>query len=369
MSREVSENFANAVQGSNEPVVTIDFWSDGEILRSGVGPVSGQVEYDSTRDVEGHLSLVVEDSESEGSRLKDIIHSIGVQANVRVGFRMGGTVEQVSYGWFDLSETDATDSWEYPSWSPDPFKTSSVVSVEGHDFLAVVSASQFLTPYPQTVAADAWATIQDIAQTAGVSVLDPGYAAKTIPDNLVFEWDRLDAIWLIAGLWGSDVRPVMTSDGQLTLASDSSGDVVDDFGVRVNVAQWVGKSSSQDLHNGVTFLGKDANGLQLIGTAVETDGPARWGGPFGFRPLRASSDLMTTQAQVDAAAATRLLTEINSRAVTQTVDALWNPVVEVRDRLTLRLPDRDVADVQILGTVLPLTGGPMQVTLRLPVVA
>lgn len=365
MSRVASDNFAAAVLGSNEPVVTVDFWSDGEVLRSGLGPVSGQIEYDSTRPVEGHLSLVVEDSVSEGSRLSDVIHSIGVQANVRAGFRMGDLVETVSCGWFDLAETDAVDSWVYPSWSPTPFKTGSVVTVEGYDLMNVVATSPFLTPQQPAAGEDAWATIQDIVQTAGMSALDPGFEAKTIPGNLVFEWDRLDAITLIAGLWGA--YPVMTADGQLTLATDSSGDSIADFGVRVNVAQWRARSKSQDLHNGVTFLGKSSAGLQLVGTAVEESGPARWGGPFGFRPLRESSDLMTTQAMVDAAAQTRLAGEISSRTVTQTVDALWNPLVEVRDQLTLQLPDRAVSGVQVSGTVLPLTGGSMQVTLRLPV--
>jgi hypothetical protein len=91
-----------------------------------------------------------------------------------------------------------------------------------------------------------------------------------------------------------------------------------------------------------------------------------WGGNYGYRPLRASSDLMSTQAMVDAAAATRLQTEIKSRAVTQTVDALWHPGVELRDRPNLVLPDRTVA-TEVLGMTLPLTKGAMSVTLRLPV--
>ena len=365
LSRTVSDAFAAAVLGSNEPVVWADFWLNGEVIREGLGPVAGSVEYDSTRDVEAHLSLTVEDTESEGSRLSETIHAIGMKCNVRAGFNLAGTVETVSYGWFDVSEVSAVDSWEWYDWATGATKTGSVVTVEGHDYVSVLAASDFLSPQQPAASADAWATIQDLAQTAGVSVLDPGYSAKIIPTNLVFEWGRLDAIWEIAKLW--DARPVMTDAGQLTLATDSSGDTIEDFGVRVNMAAWVSESSSQNLRNGVTFLGKSPEGLQLVGTATEDTGPARWGGPLGFRPLRAASDLMSTQEMVDAAAVTRLQTEISDRAVTQTVDALWNPAVEVRDRLTLKLPDRDEPDVQVLGTVLPLTGGAMQVTLRLPV--
>lgn len=367
MSRDVSDAFAAAVLGSNEPVVWADFWLNGEVVREGLGPVAGVVEYDSTRDVEGHVAgLVVEDTVSEGSRLSETIHAIGMKCNIRAGFNLAGTVETVSYGWFDIAETKAIDSYEWYDWKTGATKTGSVVTIEALDYVAVLAASDFLAPQQPAASADAWATIQDLAQTAGLSVLDPGYAAKTIPSNLVFEWGRLDAIWAIAKLW--DARPVMTDAGQLTLATDSSGDDIGDFGVRVNMAAWVSESSSQNLYNGVTFVGKSPEGLQLVGTATEDTGPARWGGPLGFRPLRAASDLMSTQAMVDAAATTRLQTEISNRAVTQTVDALWNPAVTVRDRLTLKLPDRDVPDVQVLGTSLPLTGGAMSVTLRLPVV-
>lgn len=366
MSRDVSDAFADAVLGSNEPVVWADFWLNGEVVRSGLMPVAGQVEYDSTRDVEAHLSLTVEDAESDGSRLSETIHAIGMKCNIRVGFNMAGTVETVSYGWFDISEVSAVDTWEWFDWRDGAVKTGSVVTIEGHDYVSVLAASDFLSPQQPDVGADAWATIRDLAQTAGVSVLDPGYAAKTVPSNLVFEWGRLDAIWSIAKLW--DAKPVMTDNGQLTLVTDAAGDTIDNFGVRVNIAAWLSESSSQNLHNGVTFTGKSPEGLQLVGTAVETDGPAAWGGPLGFRPLRASSDLMSTQAMVDAAAKTRLATEISNRAVTQTVDALWSPVVEVRDQMVLQLPDRDVEGVQVIVTSLPLTGGPMQVSLRLPVI-
>jgi hypothetical protein len=362
--RDVSDGFLAAVLGSNEPVVSANVFLGGELVRESIRVAGGQVEFDSTRDVEAHLSIQLVDEESAGSRLAEVIHAIGMQVNVRAGFDLAGTVETVSLGWFDVYDAVSVDAWEWFDWRADAVKTSSVVSVEALDLMGVVAASPFLKPQQPTTGADAWATIQDLC-VGVVSSLDPGFAAKSIPAGVVFEWDRLDAIRQIAKLW--DAFPVMTPDGQLTLATEDSGDVIDDFGVRLNVASWQDRSNSQNLHNGVTFLGKDpATGAELIGTAVESDGLARWGGDFGQRPLRAASDLMTTQAMVDAAAATRLATEIASRAVVQSADALWNPAIELRDRPLLKLPDRDV-DSKILGYVLPLLGGPMKVTLRLPV--
>ena len=76
---------------------------------------------------------------------------------------------------------------------------------------------------------------------------------------------------------------------------------------------------------------------------------------------------MTTQAMVDEAAQTGLANEIRSRSVTQSVNALWNPAVELRDRPKLILPDSEV-DSTVIGYSLPLTGGAMSVTLRLPMI-
>lgn len=361
--REVSDQFLAAVLGSNEPVVEAHVFLGGEIKRENARIAAGQVEFDSGRDVEAHLSLTLFDDESEGSRLSQVIHAIGMRVNVRAGFNMAGTVETVSLGWYDIYDVQSVDAWEWFDWRDDAVKTSSVVTLEALDLMSVVATSPFLRPVQPTAGGDAWATIQDLC--AGiVSTLDPGFTAKTIPAGIVFDWDRLDAIKQVAKLW--DAFPVMTPNGQLTLATEDSGDTIDDFGVRVNLASWKSRSNSQSLHNGVTFLGKDpTTGADLIGTATEASGPARWGGDFGFRPVRAASELMSTQAMVDAAALTRLETEIRSRAVSQTADALWNPAVELRDKPTLVLPDQSV-DSKVLGYTLPLTGGPMSVTLRLP---
>lgn len=363
--RTVSDLFLAAVQGSNSPVVTADVWLGGDIVRSGIGIAAGKPDFDSTRDVEGSLSITLLDDESDGSALSKVIHAIGMRINIRAGFELADSTETVSMGWFDIYDVRSVSAWEWFDWREDAYKTSDVVTVEALDFMSVVANSPFLVVKQPTAGADAWATIADLC-TGIVSVLDPGLPAKTIPAGLVFEYDRLAAIKQIAKLWGA-VKPVMTPDNQLTLAYTSgAGDVIADFGVKINIEKWEDASNSADLHNGVTFMGRAPDGTDLVGTATETSGLSKWGGNFGYRPLKASSDLMSTQAMVDQAAKTRLQTEIQSRAVTQTVDALWNPAVQVRDRLTLKLPDRDV-QAEVLGVSLPLTGGSMSVTLRLPV--
>jgi hypothetical protein len=365
VSRPVTPEFLAAVLGSNSPIVTLDIVVGGEVIREGLTPVSGGLDFDSTRDVESTLTVAVVDDESRGSKLSEVIHSVGTQVNVKAGFDLAGVVETVSMGWFDVENTDTDVEWLTVDWAPAPIKGRSLVTIDGLDLMSVVAKSDFLVPTQPVPGADAWGTIAGLC--AGiVSVLDPQFVAKTIPaTGLTFEWSRLGAIKAIAKLW--DAVPVMTELGQLTLVTDASGDVIPSFGMNINIAGWKDLTSSADLHNGVTFIGKDVNDAQLIGIATEQAGLARWDGPFGRRPLQASSDLMTTQGMVDAAARTRLATEIAGRAVVQTVDALWNPSIELRDKPQLVLPDQTVTS-RVLGYSLPLTGGAMQVTLRRPMV-
>lgn len=358
--RNVSERFLEAVLGSNSPVVTADVWRGGDVIRTGTQVAGGKLDFTSSQTVEGSLSLMlVDDPDGEP------VDAFGCRVNVRAGFDLEGSIETVSMGWYEIQECTSDDAWSWFDWRADAVKTSSVLQLQGVDLMATVAESDFLTPQQPTAGADAWATIANLC-TGIVSVIDPGFAPMTIPAGLVFTYSRIDAITAIAQLWNA--APVMTPDGQLTLATEDGGDIVPSFGARINVDWWQKQSASRDLKNGVTFIGKAPDGSELVGYATEQSGKLRWGGEFGYRPQHQSSDLMTTQAMVDEAAQTALQRMIARRSVTQTVSALWNPAVELRDRPSLVLPD-SIVDSTVIGYSLPLTGGPMSVTLRLPMIS
>lgn len=358
--RDVSERFLAAVQGSNHPVVTADVWRGGEVIRVGAQVAGGSVDFASAQAVEGSINglTLVDDADGEP------IDAYGCKVNVKAGFDLEGSIEQVSMGWYEIQDCTANEAWAWFDWREDAVKTSSVLQLQGVDYVATVAESDFLAPKQPVTGADAWGTIVDLC-TGIVSVIDPGFAAKTIPAGLVFTYSRIDAITAIAQLWNA--APVMTSNGQLTLATEDGGDLIPAFGARINVDWWQRQSTSKDLKNGVTFTGKTSDGIELVGYATEDSGKLRWGGDFGYRPQHQNSDLMTTQAMVDQAAQTALNTMILRRSSTQTVSALWNPAVELRDRVPLELPGLpDGTTATVAGYSLPLLGGPMSVTLRLP---
>lgn len=363
--RDVSADFLAAVGGSNSPVFWADVWYGSDIIREGVEIAGGQVSWDSANAVEDRCSLTLVDIQSSGSRLRDIIHAYGCRVNVRAGFDLPSGAETVSLGWFDITDTDAVEEWRWFDWRAEAAKISEVVKVEADGLLSVVARSDLFGPYQPPAGADAWATIQDLCLDV-VSVLDPGFTSKALPSGdsaIVFDTDRLAAIRQVANLWGA--IPVITEDGQLTLVMPGEGPETDPYGLNINVELWRNQTASADLYNGVAFKGKSPAGVDLWGYATEDSGPLFWGGPFGRRPLRAASDLMTTQAMVNDAATTRLTTMRRARSAVQTVKALWNPAQELRDRPVLQLPDREVQS-EVAAITLPFGGGPMDVTLRLP---
>lgn len=367
--RDVTERFLSAVQGSNAPLVTANIWLDGRVVREAVRVVGGQVGSSAAGIVESSLSLQF----AQTVALADVddLHAYGMQVNVLAGFDLEGSEELVSLGWFEIKEVSVRENWVWPDWfdalsvgDQDALKLSTVYSLECEDLMSVLAGSDFLAPIQPSSGVDAWTTIRNLC--AGiVSVVDPGFAVKALPAGLVFEWSRLDAIKQIAALWDG-AFPVITSDGQLTLMTEDGGDTAPALGVKLNIEMWERSSDTRGLKNAVTFLGKTADGKEIVGYATEASGAAQYGGPFGFRPARHSSDLMTTQAMVDAAAASRLTNMIARRSVSQSVSALWNPAYELRDQILLSLPNRAPVLGVVTGLTFPLLGGPMRIELRLP---
>lgn len=356
--RESSEEFLAQIYGSNSPVVVADFWVGGELVREAVPVIGGNVSADVTQGVEESLTLTVQDGDVS-DRVRDQIHAFGTQVNVRAGF----DDELVSVGWFDVYNVEAQDSF---IWLEDgQRKTGAAVTVHGAGLFGVITRSPFLLPWPQVSGADAWGVVQEMTADAGVGSVDPGFPAKTIPAGLVFDESRSGAVTKIAGLW--DSKPVITSSGLLTL-SDGSGDLLPDMGVRIDIlTDPVRGYDTSDLVNGVVVIGKTGAGVELYGTAVEDTGLAAWGGPFGKRPKRVVNELMSTQSMVNSAARTYLANEIAKRSVVHNIQVLWNPLIELRDRVTAHLPSGPVEAV-VQAYSLPFGGGGSSVTLRVPVV-
>ena len=99
-----------------------------------------------------------------------------------------------------------------------------------------------------------------------------------------------------------------------------------------------------DLANGVTSFREfnEEDGVTpppLIGRARRTDGPLRWGGPFGKVPIFRGANLATTQAQVNLDASTTLARITQMGDVPIQLETVLNPAIELYDQVMLELPN------------------------------
>ncbi len=159
---------------------------------------------------------------------------------------------------------------------------------------------------------------------------------------------------------GADV----TNEGFLfvTTADDPATSVLSlTSGVGGTVINRIGSSTREGVYNAVVAQGMDSNGALVRGVAYDQLGPKRVGGPFNELPVPLFFDnpLITTTAEAQAAAESRIKTLRRGNDVAFDVEIVPHPALQAGDRITL-----DGVDGIIEKLTLPLTAGGGSMTLN-----
>lgn len=170
-------------------------------------------------------------------------------------------------------------------------------------------------------------------------VFTPGTdGTKTVPSSVVYEKERMNALDDLAARAGGFIR--VGADSTLQVVSSTPAMtpvwaiVGGNSGTLISYSQ---KLSIDGIYNGVistSSAGQDAN-TNFIGKAFENDGPLRWGGPLGYRPLFHSSSLISSEAEAKKDAETRLAGIVGKRVIDLAVTAVPNPALQVGDVVSL----------------------------------
>lgn len=244
------------------------------------------------------------------------------------------------------------------------------VSVEAVGLLALVDEARFTTPYQASGTFQS--TIRSLVEPALTVAFDAGLPTnRNVPTaSLTIDDDRLGALEEVLDAWpaeafvtASGVLSVVPATDPVTAAlalSDGSGGTV---------VSWAGSASRDGAASLVVARGQDSAGAQVQGIAYDVDpaSPLRYGGPFNPLPvpLFFESPLMTTVAQCQAAAATRLRNLRRSADRLLVASTVPHPGLEAGDLVTVDGVE-DVATAVVERLSLPLTadGGPMGLALR-----
>lgn len=369
--------FRAALKGSYIPTCTVDAWYDGRLILENVPVVSSSVTVDGTRSISGSLTVTAAspDDTLVPDRWDAPLAPFGSQLHVRAGVRYGsGSTEQVSLGWYRIDSAEPQDHWaKYtpdfdanPTQEPRWVKRGTQVTCEASDRMSVVDDAAFVSPEAPTsttsVIEEIRRLVQDLVPVANLT----GVTDAAIPAGIAYQTSRVQAIQDLANVLGRVAR--IDPNGALDLIpkvpSTTSVWTVS-VGVDGEITNWGRKLERRDLHNAVISTGQTSEGVPVQGSKVESDGPLRWGGPFGRVPFGHSSPLITTTAAAEADASTLLERLVRERVAPIQVTCSANPALEWNDTISLVLPNRTLKGV-VRSITWPLPAKTMQLTVLVP---
>ncbi|AYN58775.1 minor tail protein [Arthrobacter phage Polka] len=381
----IEPNTVEALTGSRSgDKLEVFAWYDGQLMTPDGLPTSDwSLSWDGSdsKQVQGVLELQVEDPDGTISPwLWDDPLSVG-GAELMCRYIVGGTTEVINRGWFRITENAPKESWFSRVVREDGYSEpgsrvraghrlvmvsgGAVVPVTAEDLTVRLALDEFLSP-EQPEGADPTA-LGELARIVGDAVpLDIAEDVEdvAVPKTLTYEGPKIDAVMDLAGRCGAAVR--MGGDGELQVYVKSSVPVWTvaggDDGALINID----RSNKADILANIGIVRGEAkqtndNGeqsaLPLVGVAQVLDGPLRVGGPHGRIPRRLDSSLLTTQAQVDAAAESLITNYLSSLTIDLEVTCLPHPALQIGDYVTVTQP-------VVEGRLMPITGEVVGMRLR-----
>lgn len=196
------------------------------------------------------------------------------------------------------------------------------------DLFARTNRERFLTPSPPTSLTSAW---DELGRLTGLP-LDRSVPDVPITRAIVYEENRLEAVESLGSLLGG--VPYMTPAGEVSVAPTTWGASVTKLTTgpegRISRAD-PDDLSADEVYNGIVVRSWDTDQATILATAYVTEGPLRWGGPFGKVPFFASSQLVKTKEQAQAYANQLLPQKSKMGAVDYTIQCAPDPRLEVWD--------------------------------------
>jgi hypothetical protein len=332
----------------------VESWLDGDLLADNV-PITGGAEFvDRTARIHERVTLVVprEVDGVDWSPLGDPVHPLaanGQRLRIMMGVELeAGEVEWIQRGEYLIQRSEPRDDQ---------------VDVEAVGLLALIDEARLVSPYQPS--GTLVSTVRGLVEPALTVSFDPDLVDRAVPAGINYDEDRLGALQEVLNAWPAQAR--VTNDGYLLVEPVTVPTTYDfqlDDRVTIDMA---GESGREGVYTAVVARGTAADGAQVQGVAYdESTGPHRHGGPFNPLPVPFyfPSPLLTTVAQAQAAARTRLakLQRESGRPLVATLP----PMIHIHaGDVAGVLTEDDVLVCTIEGTTLPLLagGGAMELVL------
>lgn len=340
------------LRGNQQRFVRVESWYDQTLLDDDIPVSAGSEEVDRGSNVPERITLTVPVRANGVDYTPDSVFSPlaanGQMLRMSVGIGVGlGLVEWLQRGWYVITDSE---------------RKGDVVEVQAAGLLWKIQEARLAAPLQADTSFTT--TIRSLVEPALTVVFDTALADRAVVGTVNFDGDRLEALTSTLNSWPATAD--VTSDGYLyvTTADDAAAvSLALSSGPGGIVISRTGASTRDGVYNAVVVQGTKADGGLVRGVVYDFDGPKRSGGPFNELPvpLYFDSPLITTQAQANQAAASRLKTLKRKTSATFDVEMVPHPALQAGDRVTL---DGMACIVEKLRLPLTASGGSMNLTAR-----
>lgn len=350
VSDELDAEVAGTTSGDR---LEVHAWRDGQVVARDLAATSWSIGWDADRRVQGQASFTIADPNGDLAPwgYGDPLAPGG--SRLQVTWVSGTSGIRVPLGWWRIRNADPREQWRIyqaggavlrvPGGGDVPLRADEETATIGIERLdgEVVAAPTCLAEVRRLLADICPVTVHEDVTDAPV------------PTSLVYGESRADAVDDLLDVVDATHR--MGPDGALQVVPAAGVGPVwtlagGDDGVLVRTERAL---SDEDVYNAATSTSETADGRPLVGRAFVTGGPLRYRGPFGRVPIFHRA-IATTQAGVDADAATLITNRQAAGESDLAVTCLTHPGLQVNDRVTV-LAVTAVGEQPIEGRVVGMT--------------
>lgn len=328
----VSDRWAPSLTASHSIAHRVDVWRGGVLVVPDLPVSGGTVVRDFGADITLSASVEVADPAYLPTKIEDPLMPFGSELRIYLGLKYPGGQEE-------LVEVFRGPIVSCPTWPT----TTYGFTVRAEGWLRYVADFDFVAPYAPSGVSVGVALADAILQAVPDATWDwaPGITDKAVPEGLVFEKSRMEAVKALAGAIGAVVREA--PGGGFVVAPDP---VPDPGAVPVRSYVYGEENTMLDRsepeiarderYNGVFAFNPNDDAVRFLATVDDPASPVWWDGPFGRRLLHYSSTTLT--ADTVQQAARDELARLQGRTRQITAEVAPDPSLEPGDHVLIRWP-------------------------------
>jgi hypothetical protein len=341
----VSQKFLETIRHSHTPVFYCDVYRGGvrqtpsQYQATGLPLDAGStVTVDCGSQVRRSCQVTIADPSLDPTTAQALLAPYGTELVLSRGVQYpGGVIEWVTLGWFRVDHAETTRSGQHGP---------SGIQVVGRDRSAYIVEDEFTAPMASTqstVVAEIRALIADAMPSHVTGLHDLTGDSTACPAQVYDQRSRADAIDTLATAIGAEF--FIAPDGTPTLRRVPTAATAPVWTIDAGIAGvLIEADTSVDrsvIYNGWVVTGERTDGTAgAYALVVDTNvaSSTYWSGPFGKKPGRFSSPVLTSDAMCTAAG-TSLLARSSAAGWRIDLTAVPNPALDGSDVIVALLPD------------------------------